>query len=412
METLKTRIADFLNARGFMRWTRHFSPAARWALLLAFTLGFASDHALKSWAKSGDSKPQAESKTDRPVPVAAEMLQRRLVINQFVTHAALQPKKEVTLRPNGSVTVRDVRVEVGQYVKKGDVLAYTDSEAQALRAELDGIDLNLRNLEYSVTLALAKKSFLSQKEFAQKELEHRASKIRRRLAEIETTGAIKAPIEGIVSEIALKNGDFIDNQQQYYIKIADASSFRVQLFLPQTVAAKLNKGAPVDLSRTRVDEFGKDFTETAMGQVSSIAPVVDPKTGSVMTELEISKVPRGWISGIFVQVAMTIEKSANAVAVPNEAIVFDNDRPFVYRVQAQASTEDRGLASTAAVVQTNGVDAPATVDNTERVQKVAVKAGLRDSKYTEIIEGLDELDMIVIEGQGNLADGSKVEIVR
>src|SRR5262249_3744073 len=160
----------------------------------------------------------------------------------------------------------------------------------------------LRNLDFNVTMALAKKSFLSQKEFAQKGLEHRASRIRRRLAELETNGAILAPISGTVSEIALKSGDYIDNPQQYYIKIADASSFRIQLFLPYSVSAKLRKGALATLSRIRTDEFGRDKLETAAGQISGIAPTVDPKTGSVLTDIEITRVPSGWIPGIFVQV--------------------------------------------------------------------------------------------------------------
>ncbi len=386
------------------RWFLALPQSTRWAFLATFIAGAVFNSAFHYFTREKAHSP-FDNTLMRPAPVAAQTVGTQTIVNQFITHASLQPKKEVTIRPNANVTVREVRVEIGQLVNKGDILASTSSESQSLRSELDQIELKLKNLDFKVTMELAKKSFLSEKEFQQKELEHRASRIRRRLAEIDTMGAILSPITGIVSEIALKSGDFVDNPSTYYIKIADASALRLQIFLPQAVAAKLVKGDEATLSRSHADELGVEQIESAKGMVGGVAPVVDPKTGSVLTEIDIDSVPKTWIPGMFVQVSMVIEESADTLAVPNESIIYDSNQSYVFRIgtktKTEANAEERTLASS-----------DPQQDEPESVQKVPVKTGLRDGKFTEVLEGLEEFDMIVTEGQGTLADGSKVEIVR
>lgn len=372
--------------------------STRWLVPIAFIFGIAMSSAVKSILDRNSLTHELTQHSQKATPVAAQKIEPRSILHQFFTHSYLQPKKEITLRPNSNVTVRQVMIEVGQKVKRGEVIAYTDSEAQALRAELDGIDFQLKNLDYSVTVALAKKSFISSKEYQQKELEHKASRLRAKLAKIETTGAIHSPINGTVSEVNLKSGDYIDNPSQYYIKIADASSFRLQLYLPQAVAAKLNKGSEAILSRTKTDEYGKESYEAAFGRVGGVAPVVDPKSGSVLTDIEVEKIPSGWIAGQYVQVTMTIDQAHEVVAVPNESIIFENGQPFVYRISRsdEQSPELRSPAS----------------ENGSRVVKALVQTGLRDAKFTEVKEGVLISDVVITEGQGSLANNASVEVVR
>ena len=380
--------------KSIRNWFLSIPLSGRWALILFFAFGFFAKESIHYLM---NRKPQVTEAVvqDRPVPVATDTIRKRTIQNQFFAHSFLQPRKEIILRPNSNVSVREVKVEVGQFVQKGQVLAYTDSEAQALRAELDQIDLKMRNLDFNVTVALAKKSFLSKKEYREKELEHRAVQIRKRLSEIDTTGSMISPIAGVISEVSLKTGDFIDNPQQYFIKIADASSFRVQLYLPQSVASHLKKGDPAELSHSKTDELGKETNQVTLGKIETVAPVVDPKTGSILTEIEVGKIPEGWISGMYVQVTLTVEQSTNVIAIPNESLVFENNQAYIYRVPSDS--QKRNIAST---------------DQSEHVQKIAVKTGMRDAKFTEIQQGLEEFDLIVTEGQGNLSDGAKVEIIR
>lgn len=347
-------------------------------------------------ASNEGAVPDSPTASSRPIPIAIDMLAKRTLQNQFSANSFLQPKKEIILHPNANVVVRDVRVQVGDKVTKGQVLAATDSEAQALRAELDHLDLQLKNIEYSVTVALAKKSFLSQKEYQQKQLEHKAAAIRQRLSEIESNGAIISPIDGQVSEINMKVGDYIDNPSNYSVKISDSSSYRIQLYLPQDVARKLKKGAPATLNHKKNDENGQEVSEDAAGEVATVAPSIDPKTGSVLTEIEVPNVPKGWMSGTYVQISLTVDQVENVLAVPNSAIIYENGKPFVYRVPVSETLNRE----------------PASAEPAKVAQKAPVQLGLREAKYTEVKQGLEQFDMIIVEGQGNLSDGATVEVAQ
>ncbi len=333
--------------------------------------------------------------SEKAVPVAVQKIEERTIKSVFSTHSFLQPKKEITLRPNANVKVREVKVVIGQQIKAEQILAYTNSEAQALRAELDQIDSKQKNLDHEVTMALAKQKFLSRNEYKQKVLEYKAYQVRQRLNDIETNGAIISPIDGIVSEINLKVGDFIDNPSQYSIKISDPSSYRIQLYIPQNVAAKLDKETPATLSRNWKKEMGEEVTESIDAKISAIAPTVDSKTGSVFIEITVSKIPKGWIAGMYVEVALVIDKTEEAVAVPNQALITENGQTYVYLVPAQ-----RTPASAQAE------------DSGSRAAKTLIKTGLRDSKFTEVKEGLEADDLVVVEGQGGLTDGAKIQVVR
>ena len=130
--------------------------------------------------------------------------------------------------------------------------------------------------------------------------------------------------------------------------------------------------------------------------------VVDPKTGSVLTEVELLKIPQGWISGMYVQLVIAIDHSDNAIAVSNEALVFEKSQAYVFRVRSKSD-------GSAAAPRGPAGAAPASM---ERAEKVPVQLGLRDGKFTEIKAGLEEFDLVVIEGQGGLADGAPVQVIR
>ncbi len=390
----------------FLKWTTTNYKSAhdtfmalpkkvRWAFGGSFAAGLLMNLVLSAIASIPWSLIFMNGNKTRPIPVGVDTVVVQDLKKTFATHAYLQPWKEVIIRPNASVTVRDVQVSVGTVVKKGQTLVTLDSELQSLRAELNNIDLQLRNLDFGVTMALAKKNFLSEKEIKQKTLEHRSQEVRARISELEGAEALIAPIDGVVAEIALKNGDYVDNNTNYFVRIVDTNAYKISLYLPQSVASRLLAGDDVALSRMSNDENSSDKIEEAMAHIAAIAPTVDPKTGSVFVEITAEKVPKTWIAGMYVETKMTIEEAPMAIVVPNAAVIYENNMPFVYRI-----------------VSEDGREPASDDDEVQHVAKIPVQLGVRDSRFAEISDGLDELDQIVTEGQGGLTDGATVEIIQ
>ena len=378
---------------------RAYPGSAKLAIGAALIVGFCFHFALTIVASPHESTAIIAGVPSDVSPVVIGLAQSREIKNSFSGHATLQAWKEITLHPDQQVTIREVSVRVGQHVEKGQALAMVDSEVQSLRSELQQIDLRLRESDYRVTMALAKKDFISRNEQNQKVLEHRAQELRTKIATIESSGRLLSPISGVVSEVQLKAGDYIDNSMNYFIKIVDPSQLKVSLYLPHTAAQKLANDGQVDLIRNEAGDDGQDHEVITTGKIVAIAPVVDSKTGSVLVEVVVSAFPPSWKPGLSVEASLALDHLATALVVPSGALVYQKGQAYVFRLK---STEAREPSSSPGK----------NSDEPPRVERVAVKTGLRDASSVQIVEGLAENDSIVVEGQGSLADGAKVEVVR
>lgn len=316
---------------------------------------------------------EQESKHDRARAVMTEAVSTVELRKTFTTQAALLAKQEVVLRPPNQVTVREVRVSWGQRVRKGDVLAVFESEAQDIRKEMEKIDLQSKTSEFQVTEALARKKFVSGKEFEQKKLELRSHRLRQRLTELESARLIKSPIDGVVAEVQMKPGDFIDQQSTAQIRVIDPSLFRSVVFLPQKIATQISKG-----QQAIFKVGGQEFP----AQVSAVSPVVDSKTGSVLTEVVALESNAKWVVGMQIEIQFVLAQRPETLAISAQAVLYQDEKPFVYRVIA---SEDESVA-----------------------QKVPLELGLNTGSQVEVLSGLEEFDEIVVQGQTQLSEGSTV----
>jgi RND family efflux transporter MFP subunit len=275
-------------------------------------------------------------------------------------------------------------------VKKNDIIISFDSEIQRLKNELDKVEMALRSMDYKVTMALAKKNFLSNNEYKQKTLEYKAQQIRAQLSALESNSNIKSPIDGVVAENAFREGDFVDQQNNLFIRVIDPSLLRISLSLPSNIAEKLSVGKEIIAIR--------DQTK-AKGIIRGIAPSVDPKTGTILIDIDITSNPKNWTVGLYAQVFITLEESLKTPALPAQSIVSENNKFYIYKIKEK---ETRGLASEN--------EKSMGENNLDTVEKVEVQLGITESGITEIINGLAMDDSVVVQGLSFVSDGAKVEV--
>lgn len=311
---------------------------------------------------------------------------QRDIRNTFNTHANLLPWREVKVYPIEKVTIKTVKAQIGQKVKKGEVLAIVDSEANSLRKELEELEYKLKQSDFAVSKTLAHKKFISKNEFNNKKMEMRAGEIRRKIQAIESKREIlKSPISGTVAAIKVKEGDYIDNPSKFYIKIIDDSAYKVQLHLPQSISKNLFIDGTSIISKEFRDESGFGYTEKSEGIISMISPEVDPKSGTVFVEVALKNPLDSWKSGMYVKVSMITAESKKTISVPTGAIIFKKDQPIIYRVIAS--------------------------ENGDKIEEIKPIIGLNNGKFTEILSGINLDDEIVTQGQGSLTNGEPVEII-
>jgi membrane fusion protein (multidrug efflux system) len=314
---------------------------------------------------------------EKAIPVTIRNIEKREISKVFSSFSNLRPIKEMILIPELRVYVKKILVKSGDYVKKGQVLVLFDSESLRLKKELSVIEINAKKSEYELTNALAEKDYVSKNELNQKKLDFKSDEIKRKIEEIDgNSEKFVAPFDGVVADIKLREGDYIDDTFKYFVKVIDNSKFKVELYVPQSVAEHLKRGFEA--------QFVAENNETAKAVISNIAPTIDPQTGTVYVEVEGLNKNLQWRSGIFVKTDLYLEKKKDTLAIKNQSILYDKGKAFVFRVIAS--------------------------NNENTAEKVYLNLGITDGDFVEVKNGIGLNDQIIIEGQSSLKDHSKIEI--
>jgi multidrug efflux pump subunit AcrA (membrane-fusion protein) len=105
--------------------------------------------------------------------------------------------------------------------------------------------------------------------------------------------------------------------------------------------------------------------------------IIDPQSQTFEIRCKVYKFP----IGAFAKAVITLDKKDKALLVPTKAIL-GLDKKYVFILDGN------------------------------KVYKKVIQIGISNEDWTEVREGLNSSDKIVIEGQGVLSDGSKVRVVK
>jgi multidrug efflux pump subunit AcrA (membrane-fusion protein) len=188
---------------------------------------------------------------------------------------------------------------------------------------------------------------------------------------------VRAPISGVVIDQALYEGSFIASGTTL-VTIADTTQVIVKAPFADTVAAQLKTGDAATVQPT--DLPGEEMT----GQVTLISRSVDPASRTVEVWVTLGNgAGRLRVNGA-AQVTVAANAKAESVVVPTSAVTLE------------ASNADEGTVM--------------VVDDASVAHETKVKVGIRAGDKTEITEGLQGGETVVVEGNFSLPDGTKVEV--
>jgi RND family efflux transporter MFP subunit len=334
--------------------------------------------------------PQAET----PVSLGAEnvlrVAQRKLESGPVIS-GSLQARRAATLRAEVGGALLEVKVEQGQAVKRGELLARIDDAALqdqliAARstARVTGNALEVARAEEERNAKLAEAGVITQRDFdrvklARQQAEAQVSEAQARLSLIQDQlgrTRISAPFDGAVSERQANAGDVVAPGTPL-VTVVDPTSLRLEAAVPAEYASKLQAGTPVDF---RVAGYGQQgFT----GKIERVNPVVDPATGQVRIYVAIPNSEQALLAGLFAQGRVASE-SREALAVPLSAVDQRGTSPSVLRVK-------------------DG-----------KVERATVELGLRDevAQQVEVRTGLQAGDVVVLGSAKDLAEGTRVQVAQ
>jgi multidrug efflux pump subunit AcrA (membrane-fusion protein) len=190
---------------------------------------------------------------------------------------------------------------------------------------------------------------------------------------------IRSPITGIVIDQFQYEGEFAAAGGKL-ITVADISTVIVKAPFADTVAAQLKTGDAVSVLPT------DSSAEEMKGQITLLSRSSDPTNRTVEVWVTLANGAGLLRANGAAQVTVFANSKNDAIVIPASAVTLE------------ASNADEGTVMV--------VDA----QNVAHEKKVTV--GIRTADKIEIVEGLEDGETVVIEGNFALPDGTKVEVAK
>ena len=365
---------------------------------------------------------QANQHTQSAVDVEIVKPLREDLLRQITLPAGIEAFQRTTLYSKVSGYLEWIRVDIGDWVRKGEVIArlevpemldqYREVEAELasakadyenVQAELESAkaDYELKEITYKrlqsvreeepdvlpqQTVDEARAKFQVARA-AVKVVESKINQVLSKIKQVEAAlnrlqtlmayAQIKAPFRGVVTHRFVDPGALIQaatasQNVQPIVTVVSMDTLRLFLDIPESEVPFVQVG---DKAVITVDALpGKTFE----GEVTRFATALDPSTRTMKTEIDIPNHEHRLRPGMYGRVTVVLEKHPGAITIPADALRIEGEMQFVYSV----------------------------VDGVAR--KVEVETGFNDGAKIEVIKGLEGTEDIVVAARGFLAEEVKV----
>ncbi|MEM7246367.1 MAG: efflux RND transporter periplasmic adaptor subunit [Acidobacteriota bacterium] len=334
-----------------------------------------------SWGGGKDEKKAEDEAV--PVEVVALATGPMEEVLRFSTH--LEAESGVKVLANSSRQVERLLVEEGDRVRAGQVLLHLQddeqrSEVARLEAELAKTRRQHQRQESLLERGLVSEQTVQDLAYERERMDLLVRDAKLRLGDT----VVKAPISGTVTNRMVQVGDHV-TPNQHLFDLADFDTLVARIYAPEKDLHRLSMGltARVHTQGPTVPAFS--------GQVSRLAPLVDPTTGTVKVTVAVPPDPL-LRPGMFVELELITQQYEDALRIPKRALVHDRELSYVFRVKDETNDDGKAIA---------------------KAEKIVVQPRLDDGHHVvpAPADGFAPGDRIVIAGQAGLKQDSKVRIV-
>ena len=342
--------------------------------------------------------------------------------NNLLLTAEFEPFQEVDVMAKVSGYIKEIKVDIGDRVREGQVLATLEipemqddlarasaaideanAELATARDELQRAQSShdMAHLSYSRVLDVSKKEpgLVPQQDVDEAhsrdlEAEAQVSAAKSRIAECQERirvsqaerarvktlyqySVITAPFTGVITKRYANSGSLIQagtsSQAMPVVRISENGLLRLDLPVPESAVPLVHLGGTVDV---RVSALNRSF----LGRIARFADKVDESTRTMKTEVDVPNPSLVLVPGMYAEVQLITDSRKNALTVPIEAVDGAGNSTRVF-----------------------------TVEPAGEIQIVPVSLGIQTARDVEIRSGdLKDGDDVVVGPRSELKDGAKV----
>jgi len=366
-----------------------------------------------------------KGKAPAPNPKAAAVVGvvRGPLANSLTIAGQFEPYQEVDLHAKVSGYIRWIKVDIGDRVRQGEILA--ELEVPELQDQLQGAQAEVRHTQSEIERAQSEvvsaesthaalhaaytRLLEASKErpglIAEQELDDARAKDQESEAQINVAKSsldamqqqlgvsqadshriqtltnyeqIISPFNGVVTMRYADTGSLIQSgtssntQSMPVVRVAQSDLLRLRMPVPESDVPYIHEGGDVQV---KVNATGNVFD----GKIVRFARALDSGTRTMLTEVDVPNANLSLSPGMYAETVIQLQQRGDAVFLPAQAVIQSGDQAYVL-----------------------------VVDPSHRVEKRIVVLGIQTANRAEITSGLRVGEQVIASGQENYQSGQTV----
>lgn len=345
-------------------------------LLTAITIGF--------WGCGGKGADQAAATATDSVEVF--VLKKEPVVKNLSLPAELHPWERAEIYAKVEGYVKELKVDIGDRVKRNDVLVVLDAPEVSANYAKASADLQASHARYQTSLdnyerilnASQEKGAISDAELERSRNQmltdssfFEASKSSANAyAQLMNYLVIRATFDGVITQRNVDPGTLVGKTPRPMIVLENLSKLRLRIAIPETYTSALPESPNINFT---VDAQPSKSYQATLARKSNL---IDLKTRTELWEFEVSNKDSELKSGMFGNTTFNLKRSEPTFVVPYSAVITTLEKRFVIRAS-------------------NG-----------KVEWVDVLNGINTNDKMEIFGDLHEGDFLLIKPNDEIREGS------
>ncbi len=268
-----------------------------------------------------------------------------------------------------------VYVDIGSSVRAGEILALIDTTELYQQYEQTYATFQNARVTYERSKELAEQNLVAKQDADNAEAALKVAKANFELAATRLGYArITAPFPGYVTKRFLDPGALVNANTTSLFWLMDLNAMKVMVNVLEKDIPLVKEGKEAQVT---VDAYpGREF----VGTVKRYAQSVDLSTRTMAVEIDIQNKDQILKPGMFARVTLIVSEHPNAVTIPTQAVLSDNNGTYVFVV----------LNDTA--------------------KRLPVTVGTEQDSRVEIVKGLTGDENLITTGQQFVKNGGAISI--
>jgi len=375
-------------------------------------------------AKTGEETAQPAAKPEESaLPVKVVPVKRGDLVMRLESPGEAFTEKKIALKTEVTGRIKSLNVKEGKHVRAGEVLVEIDDQeyrlkwerSEALRLkylsdllldkqfappnkEMDAAAMErIKKAEqdFSKAGSLYGQGMISREEFEKAKRSYESlliesgvkqeevmaaakgltqAEIDAKIAQMELERTkIRAPFGGIISDIKVSPQEYISPGRELFT-LVDISRIKVQAKVLESEIGKMKVGYEATL------RFSAYPGKTFKGHVEAVSPMINPEDRTCAVHIAVDNPQEEIKPGMHAEVEIAADIYKDRLLVPQEAVLVRGGRKLVFAVE-------EGLAKWR-----------------------YIEVGLENKDYAEVLDGVKEGEMVIVEGHFTLAHDARVQV--